>query len=221
MKKHISIFLSFFILGSACLFAQVQDNGNHGFMTLTLKNKDLSEIKGTPYLEENYTQGTVFLEGKDPLKVFMRYDVQNEIIEIKTDLNSNEIYLLPPGKKAKYEIDNQTFVYDKIKVDGKQILGYFIEHFNGENFRFLEKHLATVTEAVAASTGYGKDTPAEIKIESQFYIQKEDGKMEYVRLKHKDIKKSFTSKTANTYLSKNKIKNENDLVDLLKHLDQQ
>ncbi len=219
MKKRLSLFLTFFIIGSTCLFSQIQDNGNHGFMTITLKQKDLSKINGSPYLEESYQSGTVFIEGKEPLMVFMRYDVQNETIEIKTDLSSTEIFILPTGKNAKYEIENLTFLYDKINIDGKQIMGYFIEHFSGENFRLLEKPLVTMTEAVAAKTGYEKDILAEIKIESEFYIQKEDGKIENVRLKHKDIKNSFTSKKASEYLSENRIKSLDDLKDFIKHLD--
>lgn len=220
MKKHLFLFLILFITGSAFIFAQIQDSGNHGLMTLTLIKNDLSTIKGTPYLEENYQSGTLLTEGKEPLLVYMRYDVKNENIEIKTDLNSNEIFVLPPGKNAKYKIDNKIFIHDKIKVDGKQIQGYFIEHFNGTNFRLLEKPVLTLTEPVKAKTGYEKDRPAEIKIESEYYIQKEDGEIKNIRLKHKDIKKTFTSKTANEYFSENRIKSIDDLIGFVKHLDQ-
>lgn len=220
MKKQLTLFLTFFIIGSTSLFSQIQDNDNQGFMTITLKKKDLSKITGTPYFDESYKSGSIFLEEKEPLKVFMRYDVQNETIEIKTDLSSDEIFILPSGKNAKYEIGNLTFLYDKINVNGKQTIGYFIEHFDGDHFRLLEKPLVTVTEAVAAKTGYEKDIPAEIKIESEFYIKKEGDKIENVRIKHKDIKNIFTSKAASEYLSKNRINSTDDLKDFLKYLDQ-
>lgn len=219
MKNPILFFLCF-IIGSSSLLAQIQDSGNHGLMTLTLKKKDLSEIKGTPYFEENFKNGTLFLKGKEPLTAFMRYDVQNEIIEIKPDLNSTDIFVLPPGKNAEYIIGDNTFLIDKIRINGKEIYGYFIEHYRGDNFRFLEKPMVTISEAVAATSGYDKDRPAEIKIKSEYYIQKEDGQIINVSLKQKDIKKYFNSKTAKEYLSKNKIKSIDDLIGFVKHLDQ-
>lgn len=220
MKKPLLFFLSLLFFNSTFIFAQIQDSGNHGLMTLTLIKKDLSKIKGTPYLEEKYQSGTFYSEGKEPLTAYMRYDVHNENIEIKTDLNSEEVFVLPIGKNSKYEIDSQTFLHDKLIINGQQIQGYFIEHYAGNNFRFLEKPQVVLTEPIVARTGYEKDRPAEIKIESEFYVKKEDGSMENIRLKHKDIKKSFTSKSANEYLSKNKIKSLDDLVNFLKHLDQ-
>lgn len=219
MKKHLYLFLALSILSSSFLGAQINDSGNHGLMTITLKEKDLNGIEGSPYLNSDYKSGKIYIEGKEPLAAYMRYDVHNENIEIKTDLNSDEVFLLPQNKNAKYEIEAKTFLHDKIRVDGKQIQGYFIEHFIGNTLRLLEKPIVTLTDPVKARTGYHKDKPAQIKIESEYYIQQEDGNTKDVRLKHKDIKKSFNSETANEYLKKNRIKSVEDLVSFLNHLD--
>lgn len=221
MKKHLYLLLAFTIFSSSFLAAQINDSGNHGLMNITLKEKVLDGIEGSPYINSDFQSGNVYIEGKEPLVAYMRYDVHNENIEIKTDLNSAEIFVLPQGNNAKYEIEDEVYIYDKIRVDGKQIQGYFIEHFNGDQFRLLEKPIVTLTDPVKARTGYQKDKPAQIRIESKFYIQQEDGKTEAVRIRQKDIKQIFSSETANEYLKKNRIKSTEDLVSFLNHVDKE
>lgn len=221
MKRTTLYLLAYFVAGIFFTQAQIQDSGNHGLMTLTTKKQNLNEVQGSPYLDKNYKSGIVLIEDKNPLVVFMRYDALNENVEIKTDFNSEEVFFLPPNKKTKYKIGNQKFVYDQLNNEGNKISGYFIEHFNGNNFRLLEKPSVTVTEPVTAKTGYEKDKPAQIKIENEYYIQKENGNIEKVRLRHKDIKKTFNSKTAEEYLSNNRIKSVDDLISFVQHLDKQ
>lgn len=200
--------------------SQIQDSGQHGLMTLTTKkNENLSEVKGTPYMQESFKSGVINMVGKKPLAVFLRYDVLNENIEIKTDLNSNEVFVLSSSEKAEYKIGDKTFVHKEITHEGKQIEGFFVSHYEGKNLRLIEKPKVTVTEAVKARTGYEKDQPAEIKIESEYYVVKERGKTENLRLKHRDIKKTFNSPEAKKYLSDNRIKSLEDLIAFVNYLD--
>ena len=216
--------LLFFAIFAACpVFSQVINySGDHSLMLVTTKEHSrLNSVEGSPYLDNAFQYGTAIVEGKQPLKVFMRYNVHEEQIEIKTDVNSEDIYLLPKMESTVYKLGPQTFILDLIVLNGKRISGYFIEHYHGENFRLLEKPVTTITEAVKAKTGYEQDKPARIVIEEEYYIVNNVGKIQNVRLKNRDIKKTFNSPQAKKYLSDNRIRSEEDLVAFISFLDNQ
>lgn len=223
MKKHALIVLAFMI-ASLPGIAQIQlhESGNSGLMRINIKKSDrLSEVEGSPYLNETYQVGTATVKGKEPLKIFMRYNVPQDQIEIKLDPASEDTYQLPKDSKTVYRVGTQTFVYDQFSFSGSHVTGYFIQHYDGENFRLLEKPVATISEAVKAKTGYDKDRPAQIKIEEEFYVLNKNGQVHNLRLKHKDIKKAFDSETAKKYLNDNKIKDLQDLKSFISYIDKQ
>jgi hypothetical protein len=219
MKRYFLILLIFFV-GRQGFGQVINDSGNHSLMLLTTKeNARMNSVEGSPYLHEEFRYGTATIQGKEPLKVFMRYNVDQEQIEIKTDIKSEDIYVLPKDEKTLYEIGPEALVFDQISHNGKRIFGYFIEHFKGKNLRLLEKPVASLTEAVKAKTGYDRDRPAKIVIEEEFYVVNMNGKVKNVRLKHRDIKKTFNSPFAKKYLSNNKIRSEEDLISFVVYLD--
>lgn len=201
---------------------QLHDSGNHGLMRISTKESDkINEVKGSPYLNEDFEAGIARVKDKEPLNVFLRFDVAQDQMEIKLDAGSEEIYLLPRNGNIEYEMGNRKIVLDEIVSEGNRISGYFIEHFAGEKFRLLEKPVATVTEPVKARTGYEKDKPAEINIGEEFYIINGEGQVENVRVKEKDLKKAFDSDSARKYLGDNKIKSVQDLKNFVAFLDGQ
>ena len=216
----------FIILG---LFCSVQgynqvltDSGNHGLMLITTKENDkLNDLEGSPYLEEEFVPGSAMVSGKEPLNVFLRYNVYKEQVEIKLDPRSEEIYILPMNTLASYKMGSDMLILETIVLNGEKIFGYFFEHYDGENYRLLEKPKVTLTEAVKAKTGYEKDRPARLKIEEEYYVIKENGQVLNVPLKHRDIKKTFDSENSKEYLSDNKIRSEEDLISFITWLDKQ
>jgi CRISPR/Cas system-associated exonuclease Cas4 (RecB family) len=220
--KNIYVFLLalFISLGTQ---SQVQDGGGQELMLLKTKaNEDLKKVKGSPYLNEDFTQGKAFITGKEPLNVFLRYEVAKDIIEIKTDKGSPETYILPLGQKAEYKIDNNLFVLENLNFSGNRINGYFVEHFKGENIRLLQKFTASFSEAVIAKTGYEKDRPAEITIDNHFYMVSKNGEVQPIELKERELKKAFSgSKEVESYLSSNKLKSVEDFVKFFQWYDTQ
>lgn len=220
MKKLLLIFIAAFTCFSFEARAQINDSANHGLMLLTTKeNENMKSIQGSPYMDEDFQYGMALIEGRQPLEVFLRYDVFRENMEIKTDKNSSDVYTLPYESQAVYRIGGDKIIYDEISYEGKRVAGYFIEHYNGDSMRLLEKPSITITEAIKARTGYEKDQPARMKIEEDYYIITEDGEVKNVRTKHRDVKKAFTSKVARQYLSNNKIRSEQDLASFVAYLD--
>lgn len=223
MKKHFLIPALLFAFLGVEAQAQINDSGNHGLMNITTKkNPALSKVEGSPFLYEDFRMGTAMVEGKDPLNVYVRYDVSTEQMEIKTDLNSDAIYVLPTGQHATYKVGKDVFKYGTINYEGKNILGYFIEHYDGDKYRLVTKHRAEISEPVKAKTGYDRDIPAKIKIEDDlFIVNKEDGRAFKVRAKNRDLEDIFDSAAAQKYLSDNKVRSTEDLVAFVAFLDKQ
>ena len=217
--KNMIFFLLLLVTVSG--YSQVVDLSDFGLNLKTRTSTTPATIEGTPYLQENFEKGILQLEKKNPLHVFLRYDVSTEQIEIKTDLNIEDIYVLPAGQHAVYTIGSNTFKYGTVHYEGKKIQGYFVELFEGETYRLLIKYRTEISEAVKAKTSYHRDIPAEIKIEEDLYIVGKDGKAYKVRAKNRDLRDIFDSPEAKKYLSDNKVRSTEDLIKFLAFLDKQ
>lgn len=223
MKKYFYLIITgaFFITTSVS--AQIHESGGHSMMRVSTKQSDiLKEVKGSPYLYDDFRYGMVTMEGKEPLRVLMRYDINTETFEIKTEQSSEDIFILPLDPDTKYHLGSQTFDYRTINFEGKEITGYFQAHFDGENVSLLEKPSLTFIEPVKARTGYDEDRPGKIKLNNDLYLVFTDGKVENVRLKERDFEKAFSSsKNAEKYFSDNKLKTAEDFIKMLEWYDDQ
>ena len=129
------------------------------------------------------------------------------------------MYTVSDWENAVYEMGGKKFISYTIDHDGRIIKGFFIEHFNGDKFKLLEKPEIKVNPPIRSDSGYSEDQSAKLKKNSTLYIEKESGEIVEVKLKQKEIKKEFTSEAAKKYLSDNKIKEVEDLIAFLKFLD--
>lgn len=217
MKNYFLLILAGSFLINTSAIAQIHDSGGHSMMRITTKENDvLKEIKGTPYLYEDFRYGMVTTEGKDPIRVLMRYDVNTETFEIKTEKNSEDIYILPTNPDTKYHLDAESYNYRTITFEGKVIEGYFQIHFDGQKVSLLEKPSLTFTEAVKAKTGYDRDRPGQIKLQKDIYLVFSDGAVKNVKLKEKDFEKAFpSSPQVKKYFSENKLKTIEDYTKMV------
>lgn len=218
--KNLFLLLIFSVslMTTSLVSAQINDSGMHGGMLLTTKKSGiLDDVKGSPYLNEKFTAGTVIVDGKT-LPVFLRYDVNTETIEIKTDKASADIYVLPLKNDAQYFLEGDTYVYREINHEGKDIRGYFRVHYDGDKVSLLEKPTVTLTDAVKARTGYEKDKPAQIKIEEDLYLVT-DKSVKNVKLKEKDFERALPSSSVAEYISQNKLKTVEDFSKMLEWYD--
>lgn len=216
MKKLYTLLVLLLCVG---MNAQViHDGGLEGLRLMTKVSDDLEKVQGSPYWTEDFRYGTIHIGEKEPIRAFLRYDVRDEVVQIKTDPNSEDIYQLSNRPDISYFVDNKKIVADQITSDSGKLSGLFIEHFNGEDYRLLEKLTVNVSEPVQATSSYGNDKPAQMTISNKLFVVT-DKRAKEVRLKKRDIKKMFPSEPARNYISDNKIKEVEDLVALLMHLD--
>ena len=108
--KKIKILLVF-VFFPFFAFSQLSDGVNDGnlyvFTTIQTKSKTMDKIEGSPFYHQDFTPGVISIEEMKPLKVLLRYDVANEIMEIKTEKYGMEVYKLPLDKNAEYLIGSE------------------------------------------------------------------------------------------------------------------
>lgn len=218
MKKIL--FITALIFSLTRTSAQlIIEEGINGVLIETKSSPVLNEIEGSPYLEKDFQPGELVIEGKKALPVFLRYDVSSEIMEIKTSHDDSHVYKLSPTLKGYYIINGAHFIFDQISHAGKRYSGYFILHHQSKNYSLLEKPIIDIKEAQKAKSGYEEDKPAQISIDSEFFVLK-DGDVHDLKIKHRDVKKLFGSDKAKAYLDENKIRSLDDLIKFLRYLDQ-
>lgn len=182
-------------------------------------DQSLINASGSPYLTEEFLPGKIYFEGKPPLSVHLRYNIYNETIEVKPDPNKDDIFKVSDKERAIYELNGDKLVSREFWHNDRKIWGFFLEHYNGDQYQLLEKPEIKVTPPVRSESGYSEDESAKMKKTSSFYILDKNGEIVNVRIKHRDIKKAFSSPASKKYLSDNKIREAEDLVAFLQYMD--
>lgn len=179
----------------------------------------LKDVKGSPFLFEDYSLGSLTIKGKAPVQALLRYNVLNESMEIKTEGGSDKVFFLQQNREVDYVINQNTIIYEELIVGARQINGYYIKHFEGKNLRLLEKPLIKAHAAVEQKTGYDRAKPARLEHLSEYFVVWTNGKIEQVEIKNKSLRKAFESEAVTEYLAENKVKTEEDLVSFAAFLD--
>lgn len=192
--------------------------GRLGNGFILTKAKDL-KVEGTPYLHEEFNRGKIYLQDKEPLEAYLRYNVLDEEMEVKIDQKSPEIYTFSSNRDVEYEIDYNKFSEKAITVDGERISGFFQELFAGNNVKLLSKAVAQVSEPVVAKSSYEKDRPGRISINERYFIVPQDGRTQEVEMKRRSLRKTFDSREVKEYLKDNKINSVEDLVEFARFYD--
>lgn len=181
----------------------------------------LKDFKGSPFLYDDYSLGTLTIKGKVPFQALLRYNILNESMEIKTEGGTDKVYFLQQNREVDYVINGNSIIYDELTFGDRQINGYYIKHFEGENLRLLEKPLIKAHAAVEQKTGYDRAKPARLEQLSEYFLVWEDGRVEQVEMRSRNLRKAFESEAVTEYLEENKVKTEEDLVNFAVFLDSQ
>jgi hypothetical protein len=230
----IKMYLSVLFLATSISIVSAQQVDNV-FLTVALaKNLDntiglsdsngnlyFSNINGSPYEQDTFAQGkAVSKKLNNSMVCFLRYNIYNDIIEIKDDnsavglIKSLHIYAIISGTEYHYE--------DFIDVNKKSSEGYFILLSKGSIITLYLRKTKTFKEAVKAESSYYKDEKATF-IDSQSYYFKKHSVLIPLSHKKKELLQLFpkNEKDLNHYFKKHKVdaKSEEDMVKLFSYLD--
>jgi len=187
-------------------------------------NIDLSEVRGTPYENNNFQTGKATDLNTGRTEVFyIRYNIYNDVIELKTNpsdkagkglIKSEKIYVTINGKKYQYK------KYIKNNSNTKE--GYFILLKKGNHSSLYLKKIKKFKDKVVPQNSIEKEKPAEFIDDHAYYLQKGDVLVQVSSRKKKFLEQyPEISKKLGKYIKSERInlKSEKDLIKLFGYMD--
>ena len=185
---------------------------------------DLSTVKGSPYENEIFKAGSIINElEKIPQTYLIRYNVYNDVIELREDKSSSKISGLIKSSSIYAIISNKEYHYEEfVDENSENNNGYFILLKKGNNSNLFLRKTKKFKEKVEAKDSYHKETPASF-IDLKSYYIKIDKTLLPVSTKKKEFLLQFPEKEneLKKYMKAEKInlKSEKDVVKLFTYYD--
>lgn len=227
MKKVTGLIFLFVI--STCfsnknLLAQVKVLGLDQYIDYAniIKNSDgannkYSDMKGSPFLNEEFETGKVYLRSGKIYEGPLRYDIYSDQIEFET--KEGLVYEIKnPETVEKVTIGTRNF-FSFVKEDGKNVTGIYEELVKGKHSLF-SKLRVYLKDAVPAKP-YVEARPATfIKKKSNYYLSDSTGELNPINTKKELLKLLDNPTEVKTFIKKNKINfnDEQDLISLVNYL---
>jgi hypothetical protein len=174
-----------------------------------------ANVQGSPYVNEEFVIGKVFVRDDAPYNGVLRYNAYSDGIEMKT---AEGVITLLKRDYLKATIDGKLYLIENYKKDGAIRKAYFVE-LNKGKARLLLRQAKKFVAARAASSSYSQDKPAKFEDEISYYIITEGNAAIETRLRVKDVLAALPDhqKELAAYVKKNKLKlkEEGEVIELL------
>lgn len=212
--------LAFLLIGSICFSQNIPNNYKTMQEQLVSLGDDGTvneeEMQGSSYLNGNFQLGEIVIGESNKQSAYLRYNTLKDVVEIKAKPEQDEIFILPRSEEYSYEFKEYTLVLkDYITDEGEVLNGYVMQYFDKGNIVLLGKSTAKIIPGSIAETSYGKDMPAKIKVFTHYFIGLDGDPVISVKLKKRNFKKIFNEPEMKGYFSENRIKDLNDVIDML------
>lgn len=216
-RKKLSIVFTLFIAFSYAQNIELPTDYISSTTTGGLNSAIPSNVQGSPYANEEFVIGKVFVNDDKPYNGILRYNAYSDGIEMKTE---NGIITLLKRSYLKARIGGKLYLIESYMVNGAMRKTYFVE-MNKGNARLLLKQGKKFVEARSASSSYTKDQPAKFENELTYYIITEGNPGIEVRLKVKEVVQALPDhkKEVQAFVKNNKLKmkNEGELIQVLNY----
>lgn len=204
-------------------FQDVPGNPLHEYVKTYRHTTVPREFTGHYYMDKEFKPGKVIVqEGDKVLNVLMRYNALKDQVEIKLGKEKDSVYVLPSLDNIVYERPEFSFQFHNHKTkEGKDIDGYFIHYYNGENIQFLSKPVAHMRDEQKPKSGYDEYEPAHFSVRHVFYLLDETGRLEQVDLRERDFRKKLSkNKEMKKYFSNHRVNDIDEIIEMLKYYEQ-
>ncbi len=191
-------------------------------------NKEIikfSDVKGSPYIKDEFVPARVMYDGKVEKDCFVRVDAYNDEIEFKEYNNrASEIYILLKTPKLSLEINGLSMYYLRYMDEGDVKETYMYKKYEGERYRFYARTKKIIKQKRNATTSLQTSFPARFYDIEEFFIGKGTETLNLVPLKKNKIIEQLDSgdvSKAKRFIKENKldIRKESELVKLLTYLE--
>lgn len=216
-------FAQFVGLQPIAAFEDAPGNPLHEYVR-TYRHTDIPrEFTGSFYAEEDFAEGVLLVEGEDKqIDVLLRYNAVSDVVEVKLK-QKDSIYVLPRLENLVYKTPEYSYRLNSYRTEkGKEIGGFFIHYFDGDDLSFVSKPMAHLQKEVQPRSGYDKYKPAHFSIKEFYYLLSDDGVLKEVNLREKDFRKELSDKSnMKKYFSEHKVKKIEDVVEMLEFYEEQ
>jgi hypothetical protein len=222
--KSKFLFALFLLLTSTLSFAQdayryrynILEPGEPLSYNLTpygMSEAQLNSTEGSPYLDEEFTFGTI-VSGDIVSKAYMRYNIYFEEIEVVEHPDSKDISALLKNPETKAVFNNKTFIFIQTTSSVEED-GYFQVLSQDQNFDLLVKSRIRYIPPFYATTSMQHDRPGRFDVENTFYLVSKQNRFIEIPNKESKLLKLITHKKGEvkSFLRTSKIdlRNEEDI----------
>ena len=188
-----------------------------------LTEEEFTNVKGSPYANEKFISGSIFKDDRPVLtKVFLRYNIFSDEIEVQKSSNSSEdsyqALVKDPDMFVKIANDIYVFVLFEESVEKGSYFSIISEE---SNFDLYKKSEVDYSAPFYARTSYERDRPASFNLANSYYLVAKNGAFYELPSNKSKISKVMgkKEKEVKSFIKKNRldIKNEKDLIKLVKY----
>jgi len=179
----------------------------------------LDDIDGTVYVDENFTNGTIYYRSSPYGDYLLRYDAYNDEVELKRN-GSNQIEALHKNENISCKIGNDKlhFVEHK-KASGEVQEGYLISLFEGADYTLYIKKAKIFKQGKVAKTSLQNSFPPRFVDDEAYFVSTNDEIPVQFNTSKKEVLSLFDAdryEKVKNYLKKNKpnLKEKGDLISL-------
>lgn len=137
--------LSLFLPLGICVGQQGRNLDDHVLIKMSQQSvfQEVNDYEGSPYLNDDFLLGDVFINDGRYQNVLLRYNIYKDYIEFKKDSRS---YILDPNKKVqKITIGSNVFVVEEFPFRSQKKLGYLMLLDSGKA-SLMMKHIVSYRE---------------------------------------------------------------------------
>lgn len=217
-----SLFFSIALLFISFLTQGQISNVSLGGSAQVLREREYTDIEGTPYLTKNWMSGILFdKEGKEYSNVMLRYDMYKERVEY---LNEGKTFEISNQNYPKFSInflDEETNRLEVLEfrlassIPGLKTQVYVNYLYEG-TYTFVRKPQTLLLSENIVS--YGTSERVKRFQRDDLYFLKKDGEYKQIKLNKKSILASFPD--LEQFFKARKVKDSYDLVELLQLAEQ-
>lgn len=208
------------LINSSSLFAQNIELPTRYVQNTNLGVNNIPEnVKGSPYLNEVFSIGTVQIKSNEAYQAPMRYNAFNDEIEMK---DGSQTIALMKRDYIKATINSELFAINSFKENGSLKQGYFVE-LNQGDAQLLHRKKIILKEGREATSSYSNDLPAQFDEQFSYFLKIGEQEALPIKLKAKDILSAFKGDSQyqklEKYIKENrlKLKEEQEVVQFLNH----
>lgn len=157
----------------------------------------LEDVKGSPYLHEGFQSCRLLSKGEEKGVYLGRYNIYSDEFELSSDEGTVALLKSP---YVLIELEGSVFKLESLEEDGKIDQVYVEVLKEVEGIGFFKRYKSVFVPFRKAVTPMETDQQAKFVTVEEYYLKREGGAPEEIRLRKKDVLNFFEDKWVRSYV---------------------